>query len=225
MTLPLIGLLVIGQSPRPDLEAEFRRVLGDGAQVKTLGALDGLDDPRIAAAAPQDNGDTLYTTLPDGHAVLVSKAVVTERMGRRLADLRAMDAAVSILCCTGKFPSLEQSGVHFASDILAGAVAACSPRKGRIGVFVPSPAQVETGQVRWASDIRETLCLPLSPGASDAEVLVAGEEMARLAPDLVVHDCISYRKESRDLAATLHGKPALQAASVCAHFAAELAGI
>lgn len=225
MTRPLIGLLVIGQSPRPDLEAEFRRVLGDAARVETLGALDGLDDAGIAALPPQDDGDTLYTTLPTGRSVLVSKAGVTARMGQRLEDLRAMNATVSILCCTGRFPTIEQPGVHFASDILAGAVDACIPRKGRIGVFVPSPAQVEAGKRRWASDIRETLCFPLSPDASDDEILAASEEMVRHTPDLIVHDCISYRKASRDLAATVHGQPALQAVSVCAHFAAELAGI
>ena len=39
--------------------------------------------------------DTLFTTLPDGSTTLVSKAVVTEGMRARLADLTSMGAAAA----------------------------------------------------------------------------------------------------------------------------------
>lgn len=226
MTRPLIGLLVVGKAPRPELLAEFTRVLGDRAELTMLGALDHLDDAGLDAARPQGDKDTLFTTLPDGRSILVSKAVVTRGMERRLTDLQALGARVSIVCCTGKFP-LTASGVHFASDLLAGAAEACLPAaaKGRLGVFIPTGAQAEACTARWKSQTRHCLCVPLAPDADEATVFEAAREMARLEPDLVLHDCISYTKASRDLAASIHGKPALQAASVCAHIAAELAGV
>lgn len=225
MIRPAIGLLVIGQAPRPELLAEFRRVLGDAADLHMLGALDHLDAPGLAAAKPASDKDTLYTTLPDGTSILISKSVVTLGMERRLTDLKAIGAAVSIVCCTGKFPSLEAPGVHFASDVLAGAVEACLPKQGRVGIFIPTPAQASACEARWTTADRSCVTVPLTPGASIPEVKAAATEMARLAPDLVVHDCISYTKTSRDIAFEIHGRQTLQAASICAHFAAELCGL
>lgn len=225
MTRPLIGLLVIGQSPRPDLLAQFEHVTGDRADLRVMGALDHLDDAGIAAATPTGDADTLYTTLPDGRSVLISKASVTEGMARRLDDLRASNAAVSVVCCTGRFESLSARGVHFASDLLAGAVDGCLPGNGRLGAFVPMPAQTKSCLARWERPGRDCFAVPLAPDADDATVRAAAKEMADHAPDLVVHDCISYTRHARDLARGIHGRQSLLAVSVCARFAAELGGI
>jgi|GEM_PF-2976724 len=226
MTRPLVGLLVVGKAPRPALLAEFTRVLGDRVELRMLGALDHLDDAGLEAARPTGDKDTLFTTLPDGRSILVSKAVVTRGMEQRLKDLQALGAKVSIVCCTGRFP-LQAPGVHFASDLIAGATEGCLPTSSpsRLGVFIPSAAQSQACIDRWQSETRDCVCLPLSPAADDETVRQAAREMASLNPDLILHDCISYTKTSRDIAAAIHGKPALQAASVCAHFAAELAAV
>ncbi len=39
--MPKLGALVIGQSPRHDIEAEIRAVTGDGMDIDLRGALDG----------------------------------------------------------------------------------------------------------------------------------------------------------------------------------------
>ncbi|QDC08703.1 AroM family protein [Oceanicola sp. D3] len=226
MSRPSIGLLVIGQAPRPALLAEFRHVLPESAaDISVLGALDHLDDAGLAAAAPESDADTLYTTLPTGRSVLVSKAAVTEGMGARLNDLAAQNVDVAIVACTGRFKTLEAPGVHFASDLIGGAVAGClPPGAGRLGVFIPTPAQAEASIERWSSAGRECVAVPVQPDADDATIRAAAEEMANHSVDLVVHDCISYTRASRLLAASIHRKPAILAAAICARFAAELAG-
>ncbi|WP_299843838.1 AroM family protein [uncultured Jannaschia sp.] len=223
MSAPLIGLLVIGQSPRPDLEAEFARVKGK-ATLRTLGALDGLDAAALAAVAPENDADTLYTTLPSGRSVLISKKAVTQGLETRLADLDGLGAAVTVLCCTGRFPSLEAPGVHFASDLLAGAVAAALPQGGRLGVFIPDQAQAAHAGTRWRENGFNPVVVPLRPDAPDDAVVSAAERMKEIAPDLVVHDCISYGFHARSLASGIHGRPALLASSVAARLAAELCG-
>lgn len=224
MTRPVIGLLVIGQSPRPDLEGEFARIIGDRAEIRLLGALDHLDDAAIAEAAPTGDADTLYTTLPSGRSVLISKAAVIKGMAGRLDDLKAVDAAVWVVCCTGKFPTLTAPGVHFASDLLAGAVDGCLPGNGRLGVFIPMAAQAAECSRRWSRPGRECITVPLSPGADDETIRIAARDMAAHAPDLVVHDCISYTSRTRDIAHSIHGRQTLLAVSVCARFATELGG-
>ncbi|MDO6587854.1 AroM family protein [Salipiger sp. 1_MG-2023] len=225
MSRPVVGLLVVGQSPRPALQEEFRHVLPAGAaELKLLGALDHLDAAGLAAAAPTSDADTLYTTLPDGRSVFVSKAAVTEGMRARLDDLARETVDVALIACTGKFPGLEAPGVHFASDLITGAVDGCLPGAGRLGVFIPSPAQAAACLKRWERPGRTCFAVPLQPDADAASVRAAAQEMAEQAPDLVVHDCISYTRASRQLAASIHGKQAILAAAICARFAAELSG-
>ena len=220
---PLIGLLVVGKAPRPTLLAEIARVTR-GAELRMLGALDHLTDEAVRAHPPTSDADTLFTTLPDGSTTLVSKAVVTEGMRARLADLSSMGAAAAVVCCTGKFAGLAAPGVHFASDLLAGAVAGCLPQGGRLGVFIPSPAQAANAVSRWAAGGVEAVALPLSPDADAQTVEAAARAMAAEAPDLVAMDCISYTHAARTRAAAIHGAPSLLAASVAGRFAAELAG-
>ncbi|WP_339948760.1 AroM family protein [uncultured Albimonas sp.] len=221
---PLVGLLVVGKAPRPALLAEIARVTGE-AELRMLGALDHLSDDEVRARPPRDDADTLFTTLPDGSTTLVSKAVVTEGMAARLADLSAMGASAAVVCCTGRFAGLAAPGVHFASDLLAGAVTACLPRGGRLGVFIPSPAQAANAVARWAASGLEAVALPLSPDADADAIEAAARAMQGEAPDLVAMDCISYTQAARARAAAIHGAPALLAASVAGRFAAELAGV
>jgi len=225
MTRASIGLLVVGQSPRPELLAEFRHVLSvESADIEVLGALDHLDDEALAAASPTSDTDTLYTTLPDGRSVLVSKAIVTEGMRARLKDLAEEQVDVSVIACTGNFKGLSAPGVHFASDLITGVVDGCLPASGRLGVFIPTAAQAAACIERWTRSDRDCVVVPLQPDADDATISQAAEVMASLCPDLVLHDCISYTRHSRQIAAKIHGKPAVLASSACARLAAELSG-
>ena len=72
-----LTLLTIGQSPRPDLEAELRLTLGDVA-IETVGALDGLSDEEVAAHPPMSDADAFHTRLGGERDVIVSKAAVTQ---------------------------------------------------------------------------------------------------------------------------------------------------
>ncbi len=221
---PVIGLLVIGQAPRPALHAEFERVLGDAAELKMRGALDHLDNEGLAAALPTGATDTLYTTLPSGRSILVSKKVVSEGMAARRAELEDLGARAVFVCCTGKFPTLEAPRIHFASDLLAGAVSGCLP-KGRLGIFIPTPSQVENAENRWGDMGYEVEVLAVQPDAGENDTRQAARRMSDAAPDLVVFDCISYSSKFRQIAAEVCSAPALLAASVTARFAAELVGI
>lgn len=99
-TLPVF---VIGQAPRPDLAAEIAAAT-PGLSIAMRGALDGLSRAEIDTLAPRDGADTLFTILPDGGAVAISKAAVTARM---TAMLEATDGPV-LLACTGAFKGLPE---------------------------------------------------------------------------------------------------------------------
>src|SRR5438552_18354252 len=74
-----MGVVVIGQSPRPDVEREIAAVLSPGLAIDLRGALDGLTRGEIDAIPPRDGHDALFTLLPNGDGVRLSKQAVEAR--------------------------------------------------------------------------------------------------------------------------------------------------
>ena len=93
-----LGLLTIGQSPRPDL-VQTLPVLSPFAQVEA-GALDGL----AAAAIPLAAGAfPLTTRLADGGTVVVDEAFLLPRMQAAVHRLEDAGVAAILLMCAGTF--------------------------------------------------------------------------------------------------------------------------
>ena len=83
-----LDVFVIGRSPRPDLQAEIEAA-APGLRPRLTGALDGLSRDEIAALAPRDGADTLFTLLP-GDVILAADALTGATPGSgifRGADL------------------------------------------------------------------------------------------------------------------------------------------
>jgi protein AroM len=81
-----LRVFVIGQSPRPDVEAQI--LLADPViRVRVEGALDGMSRDQIASQAPPRSGaDALFTTLSAGETVTVAKAAVVARLLAKTGD-------------------------------------------------------------------------------------------------------------------------------------------
>ena len=190
---PLLVLLEIGQSPQPEMEAEFRHFLGRNCDILTLGALDHLDKNEITRHPPVSGDDTLYTTLPpDNSPVLISKQLVIDGFRRRMDELKDIEAPVKILCCTGGFPEIETSNILMASDIITGAVRDKVPAGSRLGVFIPDKDQVPEAIEQWGQEGYEVSVVALSPEASDDAIEAAAHCMRDLSPDAILYDCMGY---------------------------------
>jgi hypothetical protein len=114
---PRMGVVVIGQSPRPSVAAEVAAVLSPGIAIELVGALDGMTRAEIDAIPPTDGSDALFTLLPDGDAVVISKLVVEERAAAKIADFAGKGVAVTMLACTGKFPALSSEAGTLSADL------------------------------------------------------------------------------------------------------------
>ena len=93
-----LGLLTIGQSPRPDL-VQTLPVLSPFAQVEA-GALDGLAADAIPLAA---GAFPLTTRLADGGTVVVDEAFLLPRMQAAVHRLEEAGVAAILLMCAGTF--------------------------------------------------------------------------------------------------------------------------
>lgn len=219
-----LGVVVIGQAPRPEIEAELRRVLGPGQPIRLVGALDGLSRPEIDRLRPTGSHDALFTTLPDGAGVVISKAEVTKRAQAVLDRLAQAGVAVTLMNCTGVFEGLSPRGILvFPSAVLTGVVHGLLPR-GRLGVFMPIAEQEAAMRDKWRQGDWEVETIALEPGADPAAVDVAAGEMARRRPDLIVLDCMGYGQLLKDRVRAVTGRPCVLAISVAARAVQELIG-
>ena len=128
-----MGVVVIGQSPRLSVANEIAAVLSPGLTIDLRGALDGMTRAEIDAIAPHDGHDALFTLLPNGDGVTLSKQAVEARAAIQIEKFATEGVRVTLLACTGKFPNLAPDGlVILPSLVLHNLVEAVFP-KGRPG--------------------------------------------------------------------------------------------
>jgi len=187
-----LGIAVIGQAPRPEVAALYAAEAPPGTRIVLRGCFDGLSDAEIAARAPLSPADALYTPLPGGREVKISKRAVADRAGETLAALPRDGADALVFNCTGTFPPIPgDAGVLFPSRVLNGLAAALLPQ-GRLGLMIPIPEQAETLTEQRARDGVEVAVEVLTPSAGSAAAEEAARRLAARKPDLVAMDCMSY---------------------------------
>lgn len=208
-----VGIVTIGQTPRPDLLAPFAAAatgwmdpLGRRPSPRFVeaGALDGLDEKAVAAMAPR-KGETFYVTkLADGRSVKIAVSLLEDALAR--AVLRIVDDVdVVVIACTGSFPGLHRvlgddaPLVIEPDQLLKGVVAGIAPR--RLAVFVPDEGQREALAAGWERALgRAVTTRALSPylrydadGGARRQLRQAINELVEESdPDLFVFDCMAY---------------------------------
>jgi len=107
-----LGVATIGQAPREDIRALVAAEAPAGTRVLLRGCLDALSEAELAARAPIDGDDTLYTRLKGERDIKISKQAVVARAGETVAALRRDGAA-----CRRCWPSLRRLGPCGSSSI------------------------------------------------------------------------------------------------------------
>jgi len=217
-----MGVVVIGQSPRPSVAAEIAAVLSPDITIELRGALDGMSRAEIDAIPPADGYDALFTLLPDGDGVIISKKEVERRASQQLVQFKQDGVGVTLLACTGKFPNLSPEGlVILPSAVLHRLVEAVFP-KGRLGVFSPLPEQTALIDKKWQREGVEVVGVTLQPSSDDAPVDSAARTMAALRPDLVVMDCMGYTSANKARVRLGYSGPVILAIAAAARVVEEL---
>lgn len=210
-------VFVIGQSPRPAVEAEIAAA-APGMTIQLQGALDGMTREEIAVhAAPRNDADSLFTALPSGELVIISKQVVTERLADRLAA-----GGPALLCCTGAFKGLPQRpDIVQPSAVLNGLASSLLPA-GKLGLLVPLPEQVPVLAAERSRPGLHAVAICLRPVSDDAAIGAAAARMAAERPDLVIMDCMSYTRADKARVERALNCPVLLSIAVAARAAASL---
>jgi len=194
-----LGIAVIGQAPRPEIAALYAAAVPPETRIVMRGCFDGLSEAEIDARAPISAADALYTPLPSGREVTISKRAVTERAPATLAALRRDGADVLVFNCTGEFPAMAgDAGVLFPSRVLNGLAGALLPR-GRLGLLIPIAEQAQILSEQRSRPGVEVVVEVLRPSADSGATADAAKRLAAGKPDLVAMDCMSYTLATKEI--------------------------
>lgn len=221
---PRIGMVTIGQAPRVDVVPDMADILGPGVEILERGALDGLDDARIAAMAPAGDDEVLVTRLADGRSVFVAKRHVTPLVQERIEALEGAGVAMTVLLCTGKFQGLRPARPLVEPDKVLRGVLRGVAFPGRLGVLTPSERHVTQTEARWKAHGFDPVVVPASPYHESESIPAAAETFRAGGVGFVLLDCIGFRREARDELRRRLGVPVVVANLLVARVVAELAG-
>jgi protein AroM len=209
-----VGMITIGQSPRPDVVPEVVALVGRPMTVVEAGALDGLALAEVRRLAPGPTDDTLVTRMQDGVEVHVAKRHIIPRLQARIDRLGA-EVDVIVLLCTGHFPEfrsvvplLEPQGLV---DRIVQAVVGPG---GRVGVMVPGAAQVDGSRQKMGEYGLTATVVKASPYADVGEMREAAETLRATDVKAIVMHCIGYTAGMKEEVRRITGKPVLLARSL-----------
>ncbi len=218
----MLGLVTIGQTPRPDFEEAFRENV-PGVEIRIVGALDGVPADEIAALSAEPGDFPLHMLLADGSTCDIQQETLAPLVEQRMRDLVADGASAVGLLCTGRFHSFECGVPVLMPGKLLPAVAGAIAPSRRIGVVTPIESQVEPMRELWEAD-GFSVTVAVSSPYHEGENAVAAAVMAEAAPELVVLDCMGHGPASRDEFSRLSGRPVLTAQTLLAKVAGEVVG-
>lgn len=216
----ILGIVTIGQSPRPDLVRAFAEH-APSADVRVLGALDGLSSDEIDALAARHTDYPLLVRLADGGTRSVGLNELHPLVERRAAEFAAMGARVVVVACAGGFPDVCCDTPVVLPGKVVPAVTGAVARTRRIGVVTPIRGQAAAAERKWREDGFNPLVTWASPYLH-GEIDAASSLMREPSLELVVLDCMGHDDAYRSEFAARCGKPVLLAQSLVARIAGEL---
>ena len=219
-----LGVIVIGQSPRPDCVELFGKCLFDGDEVIVKGALDEVSPEELEEFKHRENEEILVALDRNLEPITVPEAEVKNRMQGKIREMEREGVTMITVYCSGRFDKLESSvplvlpGAILEHNILAIA-------EGRkVSVLVPDAEQIDRTYKQFEALGVIPFVTSASPFGSRELLREACEKAAEFGPDIIVMDCTSFNREIRDFARNVTGKPVITAESIYLKVISELAG-
>ncbi|MDQ6604541.1 MAG: AroM family protein [Chloroflexota bacterium] len=219
MSTVRIGLVTIGQSPRPDMRDTYERILGPAVQVVEAGALDDLAAADVTRLVP-DRGDVPLVTLFDGDEVRIGKQRVTPLLQRAIHRVVEGGATIVVVLCTGHFDGLRARVPLIEPDrVLDGFMRAIQPT-GSLGIVMPDGGQEAMMRRKWRGyDLTLATVSPYQlPATWDAAI----SRFTDAGAEGIVLDCMGFGPDAKAYFATHSGVPVLCAQTATAHLVRDL---
>ncbi len=215
----VLGIVTIGQAPRPDLEALFAAA-APAAAVRVAGALDGVASADIDTLAV-DGPYPLLVRLADGGSREIPRDSLLPGIGAAARRLTDGGATVVVLSCAGAFPPVTCAvPLLVPGRIVPGVVRGVAGR-GRVGIVTPNAAQRPFAEAKWRADGFAVAVSHAAPARHD-ELDAAVAELVAAGVDLIVLDCMGHDEADRARVAARSGRPTVAAQQIVAGVAGAL---
>ena len=217
-----IGVITIGQSPRPDVLGEIARILGKDYKVIEKGALDDYSTEELRKLKLKPEEQLLVTRLRDGQEIKVSHEFIISKIQGCVDYLENNEVEVILLLCTGKFPEFNSKHLIIQpSEIVRGTVTA-SLRKGRLAVILPAREQIPKMALDTYGKEVKVYYDSASPYGSIDQIKEMAKRVSNQNVDLVFLNCMGFTKEMKSIVRDITNKPVIQSSSLVGRVLQEL---
>jgi protein AroM len=218
-----IGMISIGQSPRPDILAIFRQAWGNKIDMIEIGALDGLDHEDAEQMAPQESDDVLVVKMADGQQHIVGRRHLIPRIESCAATLIERHVTALVLLCTGDFRPFRYSVPFIIPQKIVDNIISALVSSGQVvGVMIPADEQQKQMRRNLMSHGIVPVFASASPHLGEDGIVEAAHQLKRYEADFIVMHCFGYTQKMRDIVKDVTGKPVLLSNLLVAKVAGEL---
>ena len=220
MTGPLLGIVTIGQSPRPDLASAFG-AFAPGARIAVRGALDDASLAQVDEWSSLPTGYPLLVRLSDGTTREIGRDLIHPLVVAAAVKLVADGATAVVVACAGDFPAVPCPVPVVLPGRLLPAVVRALVADTRIGIVTPVRGQVEAADAKWRRDGFDPVVTWAEP--DDHAALDRAAAMLRDAGvPMIVLDCMGHADPAARRLEAGSGVRVLLAQSLVARVAGEL---
>lgn len=196
---PVIGILTLGQTPRPDLVAAVRAIVPN-AELPIRGGFDGLSMEEIERfRAGPGAAYSLMVRLANGSTIDVDMYDLLPNLVKQAELLAQAGAGQIVLMCSGGFAEFESPVPVIRPVSLFQAYAGILSVRKRIGIVNPIQAQMASAAAYW-QELGYTVCSDFASPFKLDEVQKAVSELEKNDVDLIMLDCMGFTHEALDAA-------------------------
>ena len=221
---PRIGMISVGQSPRPDILSVFKETWGNQTEMIEIGALDGLSHEDVEQMAPSEGDAVLVVKMADGQQHIVGRKHLIPRI-EACADtlIQTRQVTAMLLLCTGDFRSFRYS-VPFIipQKIVDNTISALVGSGQTVGVMIPAEEQQKQMRRNLTCSGIVPVFASASPHLGEEGIVEAAHQLKRYNVDFIVMHCFGYTREMRDIVREATGKPVLLSNMLVAKVTGEL---
>ncbi len=216
------GVILIGQTPRPDYEAFLRLHLPNDTKILMKGALDRLALKDIEALSRLPGEEILTTLSREGEQITVAARHIHERIPKLIRELETDGVDFIIVLCTGEFPALSSHVPLLLPSRILTFNAMALVQEETVSVVIPLEEQRDQMHSRWSAAGIHSVLHVLSPFQKQQKIADLIEEIRRTKPSLIVLDCMVYNDEIKSFIRDQVNLPVIAARSLLGHVLAEL---
>lgn len=218
----LLGVILIGQTPRKDHEENFSRCISKDDQLMMLGALDDLSLSEIQNLKPAGNEGVLATLSREGVPIVVPETEIIQRIPEKIKIMEKKGADLIVIVCTGEFPKFAAKvPLVFPSRVLTNNVKAVA-EGSKVGIILPLREQFVHAAPKWAQVGVEPVFEAVSPFTAADSLKDAVKNLTAQGVMLIVLDCMKYDQQIKEEARLLSGLPVIAARTMLEKYVSEL---